>query len=145
RFSAVAQILAEKGAVMHPYLNYVYVTMVREERERQAEHQRLVTLARRLRRQHRRIKTPHASIGVLRRRRTPALQPRQPEIAPEHPELRPGRCCMGAVRVPVAVVGPVSRPRPCASGPCGCRTGHPRYATWAYSCINPLTKSRRRR
>ena len=96
RFSAIAQILAEKGAVMHPYLNYVYVTMVREERERQAEHQRLVALARRLRRQHWRIKTPHASIGVLRQRRTPALQPRQPEIAPEHPELRPGRCCMGA-------------------------------------------------
>jgi hypothetical protein len=93
RFSAVAQILAEKGTVMHPYLNYVYVTMVREERERQAEHQRLVALARRLRRQHRRIKTPHASIGVLRRRRTPALQPGQPEIASE---LRPGRRCMGA-------------------------------------------------
>jgi len=28
---------------------------------------------------------------------------------------------------------------------CGCRTGHPRYATWAYSCINPPSKSRRRR
>ena len=39
---------------MRPYLEYLYVTMVREERERQAEHQRLVALAYRLRRQHRR-------------------------------------------------------------------------------------------
>jgi hypothetical protein len=28
---------------------------------------------------------------------------------------------------------------------CGCRTGHPRHATWAYSCINPPSRSRRRR
>lgn len=29
-------------------------------------------------------------------------------------------------------------------GTCGCRTGHPRRATWAYSRINPLSRSRRR-
>ena len=28
---------------------------------------------------------------------------------------------------------------------CGCRTGHLRHATWAYSCINPPSRSRRRR
>jgi alanine dehydrogenase len=28
---------------------------------------------------------------------------------------------------------------------CGCRTGHPGFATWAYSSINPPSKSRRRR
>jgi hypothetical protein len=39
--------------VMHPHLDYVYITMVREEWERQAEHQRLVALTRRLRRQRR--------------------------------------------------------------------------------------------
>jgi len=27
---------------------------------------------------------------------------------------------------------------------CGCRTGHPRYATWEYSWINPPSRSRRR-
>ncbi len=27
---------------------------------------------------------------------------------------------------------------------CGCRTGHPRHATWVYSCINPSSRSRRR-
>jgi hypothetical protein len=32
-----------------------------------------------------------------------------------------------------------------ASKNCGCRTGRPRYATWAYSCINPPSRSRRRR
>ena len=28
---------------------------------------------------------------------------------------------------------------------CGCRTGHPRPATWVYSWINPPSRSRRRR
>jgi integrase len=28
---------------------------------------------------------------------------------------------------------------------CGCRTGHPRHAAWAYSCISPPSRSRRRR
>ena len=28
---------------------------------------------------------------------------------------------------------------------CGCRTGHPRHATWVYSCISPSSRSRRRR
>jgi hypothetical protein len=60
--SKVAQILCshtklfEKGAVVYPDLEYLYVTMVCEERERQAEHQRLMALAHRLRRQHRRTK-----------------------------------------------------------------------------------------
>jgi hypothetical protein len=30
-------------------------------------------------------------------------------------------------------------------GDCGCRIGHPRHAAWAYSCINPPSRSRRRR
>jgi hypothetical protein len=88
--SNVAQILcshtklSEKGAVVHPDLEVLYVTMVCEERERQAEHQRLMALAHRLRRQHRRTKT-HSLIGLLRRRKTAALQPLEPQIAPEHP------------------------------------------------------------
>jgi putative DNA primase/helicase len=28
---------------------------------------------------------------------------------------------------------------------CGCRIGHPCHAAWAYSCINPPSRSRRRR
>ncbi len=28
---------------------------------------------------------------------------------------------------------------------CGCRVGHPRHATWAYSWISPPIRSRRRR
>lgn len=28
--------------------------------------------------------------------------------------------------------------------PGGCRTGHPRHATWAYSCISPSSRSRPR-
>jgi hypothetical protein len=39
-------VLSGKGAVMHPSPEYLYVTMVREERERQAEYQRLVALRR---------------------------------------------------------------------------------------------------
>jgi len=31
------------------------------------------------------------------------------------------------------------------SGSCRCRAGRPRHAAWAYSCINPPSRSRRRR
>lgn len=50
--------------MMHPYTADLYIKMIREERERQAEHKRLVALANRLRRQRLRVKEP-ASIRVL--------------------------------------------------------------------------------
>ncbi len=50
---------------MHPYIADLYIKVVREERERQAEHARLVAVANRLRRQRLRVKKPHASIRIL--------------------------------------------------------------------------------
>jgi hypothetical protein len=35
-------------------------------------------------------------------------------------------------------------PAPGLDKHCGCRIGHPRHATWAYSCISPPSRSRRR-
>lgn len=59
---------------MHPYLEYLYVKALREERERQADQARLVALAHRLRSQQLPAKKRRAFIRIWPGRRTAAAR-----------------------------------------------------------------------